>query len=480
MPIARVSEVRLSEIIAALSHALDLTEGRPPGHAERTCALGMRLATDIDLPVEQRSALFYALLLKDAGCSSSSARMAMLFGTDDIELKRLGKVVDWQRPVEALRFTAATVALGEPRLVRARRFLQVVPPLKSEAGEIVGARCDRGAQIVLRLAFPAESASAVRSLDEQWNGKGQPDGLAGEAIPELARIASLAQAAEVFFVRDGVAAARKMVERRRGSWFEPRIADAFLAIADDDPLWAELAADEVDLDSIGAGSDEILHADDARIDDVALAFADVIDAKSEWTAQHSVSVARYAVALGGQFGFSHDRLRDLRRMGLLHDIGKLAIPNTVLDKRGRLSEDEFAVIRRHPAHTEEILSRVEMFAPLAGIAAAHHERIDGRGYHRGIAIGELPLDARVLATADVFDALSSARPYRDQMPTADALAIMREDVGSHPARSHSPRSNTRWPTGCSRYRWPPSCASSVHPFNLVMHGRSFARLINAR
>ena len=427
----QMSQVRLSEIIAALSHALDLTEGQPPGHAERTCALGMRIAAETGLPAEQRSALFYALLLKDAGCSSSSARMAMLFGTDDIELKRLGKVVDWQRPSEALRFTAANVARGEPRLVRARRFLQVVPRLKSEAGEIVNARCDRGAQIVLRLAFPPAAASAVRSLDEQWNGKGQPDGLAGEEIPELARIASLAQAAEVFFVRDGLAAARKMVERRRGAWFEPRIADAFLAIDDDDPLWAELRADEVDLDRIGPGADQVLDADDARIDDVALAFADVIDAKSEWTAQHSVSVARYAVALGEQFGFRPDRLRDLRRMGLLHDIGKLAIPNTVLDKPGRLSEDEFEVVKRHPAHTEAILSRVAMFSSLASIAGAHHERMDGRGYHRGIEIGSLPLDARILAAADVFDALSSARPYRDQMPAAEALAIMRSDVGTH-------------------------------------------------
>ena len=163
-----MSEVRLSEIIAALSHALDLTEGQPPGHAERTCALGMRLAADTGLPEEQRSALFYALLLKDAGCSSSSARMAMLFGTDDIELKRLGKAVDWQSPVEALRFAAATVAQGEPRHVRARRFLQVVPRLKDEAGAIVGARCDRGAQIVLRLAFPPDLGMAFLVFLVHW------------------------------------------------------------------------------------------------------------------------------------------------------------------------------------------------------------------------------------------------------------------------------------------------------------------------
>ncbi len=425
-----MSEVRLSEIIAALSHALDLTEGQPPGHAERTCAIGMRLAADLGLGAEQRSALFYALLLKDAGCSSSAARMAMLFGTDDIELKRLGKAVDWQSASEALRFTAATIAAGEPRLVRARRFLQVVPKLKAEAGSIVGARCDRGAQIVLRLAFPAEAADAVRSLDEHWNGRGQPDGLAGERIPELARIASLAQAAEVFYVRDGLAAARTMVARRRGRWFEPRIADAFLAIPQDDPLWLELSGEGIDLDRLGDRADQVLSADDERLDEVALAFADVIDAKSAWTAQHSVDVARYAVGIGGRVGFDAVRLRDLRRMGLLHDIGKLAIPNTVLDKPGKLTDEEFALIRSHPRHTEEILSRVAVLSSFAAIAAAHHERLDGRGYHRGIAMSGLPLDARILAVADVYDALTKARPYRDAMPVAEALALMRGDVGS--------------------------------------------------
>ena len=269
-----MSQVRLSEIIAALSHALDLTEGQPPGHAERTCAIGMRLADELGLDQASRSALFYALLLKDAGCSSSAARMAMLFGTDDIELKRLGKAVDWQRPVEALRFAAATVAAGEPPLVRARRLLTVLPQFRAEAEAIVGARCDRGAEIVRRLEFPPESAEAVRHLDEHWNGRGQPHGLAGEQIPELARIGCLAQAAEVFYVRDGHEAARRMVARRSGRWFEPRIADAYLSIGRDDPLWGQLAGDRDRPELQPAPADQVLGVDDDRLDRVALAFAD--------------------------------------------------------------------------------------------------------------------------------------------------------------------------------------------------------------
>ena len=425
-----MGQVRLSEIIAALSHALDLTEGQPPGHAERTCAIGMRLAAELDLDQASRSALFYALLLKDAGCSSSAARMATLFGTDDIELKRLGKAVDWQRPVEALRFAASTVAMGEPPLERARRLLTVLPRFKAEAEAIVGARCDRGADIVRRLEFPAASAEAVRHLDEHWNGRGQPRGLAGEQIPELARIGCLAQAAEVFYVRDGHEAARRMVARRSGRWFEPRLADAYLSIGPDDPLWAQLSGGGIDPALHPAPADRVLGMDDDRLDRVALAFADVIDAKSEWTARHSTNVATYAVAAASAAGIGGERLRDLRRMGLLHDIGKLAIPNTVLDKPGRLTDAEFDRIRAHPRHTEEILSRVEALAPLAAIAAAHHERIDGRGYHRGLAAAELPLEARILAVSDVFDALTSPRPYRQPMPVPEALRVIADGVGS--------------------------------------------------
>jgi HD-GYP domain-containing protein (c-di-GMP phosphodiesterase class II) len=423
--------VRQSEVIAALSHALDMTEGHPVGQAERTCLIGMRLAHELQLAAEDRYALYYALLLKDVGCSSSAARMCELFGTDDIALKTHGKLVDWTKPVQVARYASQHVPPGG-RIARAQRTLSVLRSLVAEGKAIVETRCDRGAAIVRSLGFPDASADAVWALDEYWDGRGQPTGMAGEDIPLLARIACLSQTAEVFFATHGLAAAQEMVRERSGRWFDPKVAEAFLAIGPGDPLWADLVSDDVaglvlQLES----ADRVLVLDAAGIDHICEAFADVIDAKSPFTARHSRGVATYAGLIGSTLGFTDEDLRELHRAGMLHDIGKLGIPNTILDKPAKLTDDEFARMRLHPAYTETILAGIPAFAGFAAVAAAHHERLDGRGYHRGVPAGDLPVSARALAVADVFEALTADRPYRGPMDPDEALAICRRDAGQH-------------------------------------------------
>ncbi len=423
--------LRISELLAALSHALDLTEGQPVGHAERTCLIALRVADELDLDAADRHALVMASLLKDVGCSSSAARMCRLFGTDDITLKAHGKLVDWQRPGDVVRYTAQHVE-GGSRIARARRTLSVLRELSAAGSEIVEARCDRGASIVRSLGCPEAAAEAVFQLDEHWNGKGNPRRLDGDEITPLARIVSLAQSVDVFNAVKGRAAARAMVRERSGRWYQPEVANAFLAIADDDPLWDELRRDGLaalvrDLDP--PELDGV--ADHATLDRVCEAFADVIDAKSPFTARHSRGVAAYALLIGETMGLPRDELRDVRRAGLLHDIGKLGVPNSILDKPDRLTDEEFATMRLHPRFTEEILRGVVAFAPFAEMAAAHHERMDGRGYHRGVRAGDLPVAARALAVADVFEALTADRPYRAPLTPETALEIMHRDVGRH-------------------------------------------------
>jgi HD-GYP domain-containing protein (c-di-GMP phosphodiesterase class II) len=223
-----------------------------------------------------------------------------------------------------------------------------------------------------------------------------------------------------------------MVRERSGRWYEPEVANAFLEIAADDPLWDDLQREDLaglvrDLDP--PELDRV--ADEAELDRVCEAFADVIDAKSPFTARHSRGVAAYALLIGQTLGLGRDELRDVRRAGLLHDIGKLGVPNSILDKPGKLTDDEFATMRLHPRFTEEILRGVEAFAPFAEMAAAHHERMDGRGYHRGVRAGDLSPAARALAVADVFEALTADRPYRAPLAPEAALEIMRRDVGEH-------------------------------------------------
>jgi HD-GYP domain-containing protein (c-di-GMP phosphodiesterase class II) len=424
-----LGRVRRSEVIAALSHALDMTEGHPVGQAERSCLIGMRVASELSLDEADRFALYYALLLKDVGCSSSAARMCELFGTDDIALKTDGKLVDWTKPAQVARYTSQHVAAGS-RIARAQRTLSVLRSLVAEGKAIVETRCDRGASIVTRLGFPGATADAVRALDEYWDGRGQPYGLKGDEIPLLARIACLSQTFEVFFATHGLSAAKEMVRDRRGRWFDPAVADVVLAIGPDDALWADLARDDVgSLVRTLEPVDHVLELDDAGLDNICEAFADVIDAKSPFTASHSRGVATYAGMIGRELGFSGPELQLLRRAGLLHDIGKLGIPNTILDKPAKLSDDEFARIRMHPEYTERILAGIPAFAGIAAVAAAHHERMDGRGYHRGVPAGDLPIAARALAAADVFDALTAERPYRGPMDPDAALAIERSDAG---------------------------------------------------
>ncbi len=416
--------IRMSEVVAGLSYALDVTEGEPPGHAVRSCLIGMRLADELGLDPATRGHLFYALLLKDAGCSANSARMAALFGADDHVAKYTSKRVDWSRAYPAFVWAARTVAPGGSLRARVGRLLAI-----KEEGEVtralMQARCDRGAEIAYLLGLPPATAEAIRALDEHWDGRGQPRNLRADEIPLLARIGCLAQTVEIFVAAGGADAAWEMATRRRGSWFDPMLVEALGAIRGDRGFWASLPEGDV---SAWEPEDQVLMAGETRLYRIAEAFAGVIDAKSPWTYRHSDRACVIVMSIAAVLGSGDEELGDLRRAALLHDVGKLAISNRILDKPGSLTAAEFATVRAHPLMTERILGRVPGFQHLAPLASAHHERLDGRGYPHGLTATELTMPMRTLAIADVYEALTSARPYRPAMTSARALEIIRADV----------------------------------------------------
>jgi putative nucleotidyltransferase with HDIG domain len=281
------------------------------------------------------------------------------------------------------------------------------------------------------LGFADDTVQAIRSLDEHWDGRGQAYNQKGEQIPPLARILGLSQTVEVFFSSHGVLTAYDIAERRSGTWFDPKLVEALRAIRKDSEFWRWLAHDDTTA-GIAAlePADRIFEADDDRLDVVAEAFALVIDAKSPWTYQHSNGVAALTDGIAARLGVPAADRRDLRRAALLHDLGKLGVSSLILDKPGKLTDEEFAAIRRHPEHTSQILSRVGCFAHLADIASSHHERLDGRGYHRGRRQSDLTKQARMICVADICDALRQARPYRDGMSVDRVLEIMKRDAGT--------------------------------------------------
>jgi HD-GYP domain-containing protein (c-di-GMP phosphodiesterase class II) len=426
------SELKLSELIASLSYALDITEGQPPGHCVRACWIGMHIGRQAGMLDEQLWELYYTLLLKDLGCSSNAARICELYLTDDLNFKRDYKTVGDSLP-QVLGFVLKHTGLKAGLAERFRSVMTILRDGPEIARELVATRCQRGADIARLLRFPEGVASGIYSLDEHFNGNGKPARLAGEAIPLYSRIALLAQVIDVFHTESGREGAIREARTRAGQWFDPALVQAFEQVAQSDAFWATLAGEHIDeavtaLQPPGAGRQHAL--DDDYLDDIAIAFGQVVDAKSPYTSGHSARVALYTDMIGEALGLSMERRRWLKRGALLHDVGKLGVSNSVLDKAGTLDRAEWDAVRLHTGFTETILGRIGPFRELAAIAGAHHERLDGSGYPRGLAADEIRIETRIITTADIFDAITATRPYRGAIPVPQALEMMKKTVGT--------------------------------------------------
>ncbi len=390
----------------------------------------MRIGQVIGLGDEDRSDLFYTLLLKDLGCSSNASRLCNLFGTDDLTLKRAHKLTDWTDGAQSASYAFRSVP-GASALERAWNVMRLAVRGRGSGREMVETRCERGAEIARMIGLSEASAASIRALDEHWNGRGLPDGLAGDTIPLLARIACLAQTVEVFFGAADHRAAYEVAHERSGSWFDPALVDALDSFEHDASFWDGLRRGDADQKVAQLEPpDRVVVADPSRIDRIAEAFARVVDAKSPYTARHSDGVARIAIELAQSLGLSREERTLLRRAALLHDIGKLGVSNTILDKPAPLTDDEMASMRLHPGHTLAILGRVRAFQPMAQLAARHHERLDGKGYHLGLPAAQLTRLDRLLAVADVCEALSADRPYRPSLSPPEVRRIIRAQAGT--------------------------------------------------
>ncbi len=418
--------LRMSDLISALSFALDLTEGQPMGHSIKTCVLAMRVAKILGLKVEEQSDIYYATLVKDAGCSSNAARMYEIFGGDERRAKREVKTQDSsQVTVEGLEYLMRNVMPGRSKLERIVALANIAINRRKVTNELFQLRCERGEDIARRIGLSRGSCDAIYSLDEHWDGNGFPHGIAGCKIPLLSRIINVCQTLEVFVSLNGPRDAFQVMRERTGSWFDPEIVQACMPMEQDDSLWETIEAE--DFRETVMQSEPIsvvLYADEARIDSVCEAFAEVIDIKSPYTHAHSTRVSSIAVGIAKALEMSEKDVTQIRRAALLHDIGKLSVPNSVLDKPGKLTAQEWETMRLHPYYTQRILERIEGFKHLAFIASTHHEKLDGTGYYRNLRATQLPLSSRAITVADIFEAMTAKRPYRDGMPVEMAHHVM--------------------------------------------------------
>ncbi|MFC5863682.1 HD-GYP domain-containing protein [Acidicapsa dinghuensis] len=422
-------QIPMHEMLAALSYALDLTEGAIPGHAIRSCLYGMRIADELGLPELDRTTLYYALLLKDVGCSGNAARMYSLIGGDDRRMKHDVRLLDWTRPSLAAFSTLWHQALpGSSAILRTGRVLKLALDQNKNSRTMIAIRAELGANIARKIGLGEGVAETILRLNEHWDGSGYPQGQRGQTIPLLSRIAAVAQHLDIFASETGLSRAMQELTDRAGRWFDPELVRVARCLYSRSQLRAAVGGFDhfARVKQLRPGTLRSLSTEE--VDRICEIFAEVIDAKSSFTRSHSSSTARIAVGIAGELGFTVQRRNRIRRAALLHDIGKLSLPNTILDKTGPLSPDEWDAVRAHPILSRQILDRIPHFGEIPAIAAQHHEKLDGGGYPFGLSGRDLSLDSRIVALADIFAALSEKRPYRKTLEIGEVINILESDV----------------------------------------------------
>ena len=401
----------LPQLLATLSLSLDLSEGRAYRHAWRTALLALDLARRENIPPEARNELGLAALLHDAGVSRIGHHLSPLCRVSELELI-------------ALHPTATPEQLA--RIITGSKVEKLF--------ELMATHCEQGAVVAKDLGLPPAVGKAILHHHERWDGLGLPQALAEEAIPLEARLLAIADIIESTAAAAGHygngerAAALAALRTRASSQLDPHLCNTAAELLNDHELWNRiLGADQSLLVESFLGEWPRLAW--PQLHALATCFADLVDAKSPYTFHHSTQVAHYAFAVGQKLGLDPITLAQLRLAGLFHDLGKLALSNRILDKKGSLTDQEFAQVKEHPAHTDHILSYLPQLGELRAWAADHHERLDGNGYPRGLRGDQLSLPARILTVCDVYQALTSHRPYRLAMPVHEALATVDAERG---------------------------------------------------
>lgn len=431
-PDVRTGHFRTIDVLGALSLATDMAVGLPVGHGVRATYIGMHLAKELGMPADQHADLFYAGLLMDAGCTAWTSQMATSVLGDEIVARReLFFFTDPRNPRDVLKWLAQYMARGERLGTRLRRSVNFARHGKEFMLEGLLNTAQVAARIAGRLGASSAVQEALSCAFEQWDGSG-PHGKRGGSIPVISRVLYATIFLEVFHLLAGREAAVGLARGRRGRTLDPDVVDAFLRLAANEDFWQGLENEAI-WDAVRQMEPDTPYRyfSDAQIDDSTKAFADFADLKSYYSAGHSRRVAALAERIAFSLPLAPTEVVTIRRAALLHDIGLVAVPSFVLHKpEGRLTEVDWESLRLHPYHAERILARVPAFAPMIPLVAAHHERPDGQGYFRGLSQQQIPLGARVIAVADIFDELTHARPGRAALDQETALGEMSRGAGT--------------------------------------------------
>lgn len=376
-------QVDLWQLVYMLSDALDLVGVDDRYHGKRVAVLAATMGEELGWEPEKLDSLFFGGLLHDCGVSSTRVH------------KELISELDW-------------------------------------AG--VEEHCQRGHELLARFNPLSHLAPIIQHHHTHWEILTKKDlpqqtALISNLIYLADRVDALSSehyGQDLLLAKRGI---RSIIGRHRGIFFAPELVEAFLSVSAKEAFWLSLEPNHIKASAkawMPEAALEELGSEDTR--QLALIFATIVDAKSPFTAEHSRGVAQLSRHLARYSQLPAETCDQLEIAGLLHDLGKLMVPDEILDKPGDLNPTEQAIIRQHSFETYEILKQIRGFEEIAGWAAYHHESLNGRGYPFHLKKDDLGIEARIVAASDVFQALSQKRPYRPSISRRKILRKMQYRV----------------------------------------------------
>ncbi len=416
----------LAELVSTLSIVSDLGMGRPVERVLRQTVIAMRLADAAGLDPDVRAATYYTSLLTWIGCATDTSDLTLLFGeerdlyadTHDSDLAPMAMGV----------FVARHLGRGGSSLHRVGMVGRFLATAGRSVQQVMERHCLAASDFAGALGLGEEVRTPLVQAFERWDGKGVPGRAGADQVAPAIRLVHLADNVEAFHAAGGIAAAVAVASERRGTQFDPDLVDCFCDHArevvgglDELSAWDEVIA----LDpSLGAPMDPEL------FDEALATFGDFADLKDPTRTGHGRNVASLAGGAASFIGLATADVTLVRRAGWLHDVGVIGVSSTVWTEPGAWSVSQRERARNHPYLTERMLARTPTLRRIGQCAALHHERLDGSGYPRGMTAEAIPVGARVLAAADVYDAVRHPRPHRPASDAAVAERVLRDEVAA--------------------------------------------------
>ena len=449
----------LGELLAAVSLATDLAHDVPAESALRDAVLAVELARLAGWSEAELSDVFYLALLYHIGCTGAVAAQSRLGAGDDVTVRRWMSEVDYADRPQMFRVAATRLA---PTWGGPTNWAPAMAAFATAERDLPGAlasTAEAAVRLSQRLGASPRVTESLSHAHGRWDGRVFPLLPSGEGLSAAARLVHLVHVAQTYHQMAGAEAADDVVRRRSGAEFDPELARLWLQNSHD--LLRSVPPDSVWEQALFTEPEPRRRVSPAHLDDVCSALADFVDLASPFTAGHSARVARLAEAAALNVGFDADDVANMRRAGQVHDIGMVSVPNRIWITRRPLNPAEWERVRLHPYHTQRILSLAAPLRSVASVAGLHHERLDGSGYHRGLAAAAVPLSARLLAASEVYESMMEPRAWRPVLAPKEAARQLRDDVaaGRLDARAvdavlvaaGQPRSSARsgraWPSG---------------------------------